>query len=104
MLRGKFLQDLLASLCEGHDNLPPVPLTGPAMDHAVRFHAIHQFHGAVVANLQALGQIADGGTMARAVEALDGQQQLVLLRFQTVVPRSFLAEMQKLPDVVAELR
>src|ERR1039457_6179288 len=74
------------------------------MDHAVRLHAIHQFHGAVMANLQALGQIADRRAKALSGESLYGQQQLMLPRFQPDGPRSALAEMQKLADLVAELR
>ena len=79
-------------------------LTEPRSPPASRARSIHQFHGAVMANLQALGQIADRRAMTLSVESLYGQQQLALLRFQAVGPRSPLAEMQKLADLVAELR
>jgi hypothetical protein len=104
MLFGKVFQDLLTGLRQNYDDLPTVAFAGPAMDHTVRLHSVDQFHGAVMANLQALGQIADGGAKAVSVESPYGQQQLVLLRFQAQCPRRFVAEMLKLADLVAELR
>src|ERR1019366_8733198 len=79
-------------------------LTEPRSPAASRARSIHQFHGAVMANLQALGQIADRRAKALSGESLYGQQQLMLPRFQPDGPRSALAEMQKLADLVAELR
>jgi len=57
-----------------------------------------------MANLQTLGQKANGRAAAPAIESFYRQQQLVLLRLQAEGPRGGLAEMLKFPYLVAEFR
>ena len=52
--------------------------------------------------LQTLGQFADG--RRRAVrQALDGQEELVLLRLHSGRPHLLLAEAEESPDLIAEV-
>ena len=64
---------------------------------------VDQLDGAVMPDLQALSQFADGGRHFRR-QTLDRQQQLVLLRFQAVSARRFLAVAQEPADVITEFR
>lgn len=54
-------------------------------------------------DLQARRELPDGGDSFRR-QTLDRQQQLVLLRFDAVRPRRFLAVAQETPDVMTEFR
>ena len=73
------------------------------MHKASRFQAIHQFDGAVMADLHALGELpnprSDPGW-----DALDRQHQLILSALQSGFLYRLLAEMKESPNLVAELR
>lgn len=89
--RGKDEPDLAAILFVSQ---PP--------DIMLRHQPISQAHGAVMANLQPLGQFADGNPVA-ARKALNGQHRLVSLRGEAHGASGVFAEMQELPQRVAEL-
>lgn len=63
--------------------------------------SVGQADGAVMGNLQALGQFADGNPVA-AGKSLDGEQRLVLLRRQAGGVGGVFTETQELPQGVAE--
>ena len=102
MREGKLPEDARARPSEMHDYLPPVVRSAAARYVAVIFQAIHQFHHAVMFELQSPGQLAYGGLHVFG-QAFDGEQQLMLLRLQAVPPGLLLAEMQVEPDLVTEL-
>jgi hypothetical protein len=64
---------------------------------------IKQLHGAVMLDLEALRDMADGRN-ASLRKTLQSQKQLVVLRLEASRPRRLFAEMEKAPDLMAELR
>lgn len=75
---------------------------GLAASHQIAFNqARHQFHGAVVLDQQAVGQLADRDRIRAGVGA-NGQQGLVLLGGKAMVSRALFAERQELADGAAE--
>jgi hypothetical protein len=76
-----------------HQHLPPVhPATRPPNQPAL-FKPVHQFHRAVMLNLQPFGKKANRGFL-RCRDALNSQQRLILLRFQASSASIALAEIQ----------
>lgn len=65
--------------------------------------SVHQFDDTVMAQLESIGEFAQGGPLATGI-ALQGQQKLVLLRSQPVFADGLLAEAQVAPDAEAEPR
>jgi hypothetical protein len=66
-------------------------------------HAVYQFHGAVVLDLQPFGQAANGWLLIRRQSA-QRQHAHVLLRLEADRPRHLLAVIQIPPDQKSELR
>jgi len=71
-------------------------------DRACGFKTIHQFNGAVVLDKQPGGDLPDGGLYAVG-KALNREQQLMLLRLNTMLLCGCFAEVQELPDLPPEL-
>lgn len=72
-------------------------------DVAVRFQAIDEFHGGVMLELHAQGELADGRVDSFG-QTSNSQKKLMLLRLQAVFASLFLAEVEKTPDFLPELR
>ena len=102
MHRRKLFKDGFAARSEGEPNLAAILFVSHPPDIMLRHQPIGQTHGAVMADLQPLGHFADGDPTA-AWKALDGQHRLVLLRGETRGASGVFAEMQELPQCVAEL-
>lgn len=64
--------------------------------------AIHQFHGAVMADLETFGENPNGRTLSLG-EALDGKQELVLLGLEASGPRFAFAEREEATDLIPKL-
>jgi len=64
--------------------------------------AIYKFHSAGMAAAELLREGGISGTSALG-QALDGQEKLMLLRFDALGASGFLAEMQELPDTMPGL-
>jgi hypothetical protein len=66
------------------------------------FQAIHQFHRGVMAQRQAICQLADG-RLGAGRQSLDRQQCLMLLRLYAVLSGPDFAELKEVTELVAEL-
>ena len=74
-----------------------------APDQPFSHRAIGQFHNAVLAQAEALGEKADGGLPA-CRQAGNLEQQLVLARLQPALLRGLLAEAKETAQSIAKLR
>jgi hypothetical protein len=102
MLR-HLLQHALSAWQERHQHAPPV-VPAPGAPHvSVGFEPVDQFHHAVVLQRQTLRQRPDRGFFVFR-EPPDGQQQQILLRFQTRSARHGVALTDEVPDSIAQLR
>jgi hypothetical protein len=81
---------------------PPVRARARALQQAVRLEPVHEFHGAVMLDLQPLRQIAHRGVVAVG-QALYGQEGLVLLRLDACGSNSLLAQILKSADFVTKI-
>src|SRR5215831_11561808 len=82
MEQGEFTQYSFAATCELQQHLAPVLRAALAVHQPPSFQAVHQFDRTVMLNLQALGNSRDFGTHI-ARQTLEGEEKLVLTRFQT---------------------
>ena len=103
MMKSEFAENLLPFRSECQKNFAPIIPRAGAMDIPSAFEPVHQFDGAVVANLHSVREFADARTNVRR-HTLDGQHQLVLAAFQARLLYYLLAEVEKSADLVAELR
>ncbi len=103
MMQRQFGEHLLSFGSKREQHLAAVVLGPRAVDKSSPFQAIYQFHGAVVADLHAIGQFADSWTNPGR-HALDRQHELVLAALQPRLFYRLLAEMEEAADLVAELR
>lgn len=100
---GELFEDFFALGGEGEGDLPTVFVAAMALDEVFLNEAIDEADGAVMADLQAPGQGADGEWFL-AAKAADGEQRLVLLRGDAGLLGGVLAETDELPQCVAEIR
>jgi len=103
MMQRQLGEHLLTLGSEREQYLAAVVLRPRAVDKSSRFQTIHQFHGAMVADLHAIRQFADSRTNPGR-HALDRQHKLVLAALQSRLFNRLLAEMKEAADLVAELR
>ena len=99
---GQPFENAFAGRAEVHRHLATVAAPTPALHHAPPRQPVDELHDAVVLHLQALGERADRGGAA-AVEALDLEQDEVLLRLDAGRPCRQLTEAEKPPQVVAKV-
>jgi len=95
-------QKVLPPRRELHQHEPAVVLGSNPPDEAAGLHAIHEFHGAVVLDLQALRQDTDR-RLPTLWHALQGEEQLVLLWFKARRAGGSFAEMQEAATFIAKL-
>jgi hypothetical protein len=95
-------QQRLAPVREADEDFPPVLGIVLAPREAPLGETVDQLDGAVMLNLQALGQLADGRPVSFG-QAFDSQQKLVLLRLDPVRLGGVAAELQEAPDAISEL-
>jgi hypothetical protein len=95
-------QNVVSSSGQHHPDRPAVAWIRHTLDESLALHPIKQLDHAVMAQLQSLSQLSYGRPLA-ARKALQRQQQLVLLRRQTMPTHGLLAEPQIPADTEAEL-
>jgi len=98
---GKFFQDRFTVAGERQVHLTAVLARGLPGDKAFGNEAVGEADGAVVDNLQAVGQFADGDAVA-AGKPLDGKEGLMLLRGDAGGDGGGLAKMEELAQRMAE--
>src|ERR1700683_1418725 len=103
MMKCEFAENLLALGSKRKQNFAPIFLATCAMRKSASFQAIHQLYSAVVADLHAAGQLADGWAYPGR-HALDRQHELILAALQPSLLHHLFAEVKKAADLVAELR
>ena len=102
MMHGQLPEDRLAVPGEVDEDLAAIPGVPSPSDQAAVDQAVDELDGAVVTELEPLGDLADGRDPARR-EPLHGEEQLVLLGLEPGRPRRLLAEVQEAADLVPEL-
>ena len=100
-MEGELTQQTLAAWRDADQNDAAIVAPADAADEAARFKTVEQFDQAVVLELEALGEVADGGFAGRR-SALDGEKQLVVLRLETGGACGLLAEVQEAADLISE--
>lgn len=101
MLR-QFSQDSFASGGETYVHFTTVFPALAARDEPLVGKPVHEFNRTVMLNLEPLRQIGDARP-SHVGAALNGQHQLVMLRFQPHFPSGSLAEVQEAAKLVAKL-
>ena len=96
-------EETLAARRETDQHLSPVGPVPRAADETARLHAVDQLDGAVVAELEALGEGPDRRSLP-AGHAAHGEEELVLLGCQPGRARRPLAEAEESTHVIAKLR
>src|SRR5437588_620545 len=97
------LEQLGAARRQAHEHMAAIGAAGLADQQPLGDHAVDQPDGAVMADLQALGELADRRPVAPGEAAHREQRALLLRRDAGAAPRLF-AEVQEAPQGVAELR
>ena len=95
------LQNRLPPGSKTHLHPAPVEAGGHPPEQSPPGEPVHQPHGAVMAQLQPLRELADGSLVAPG-KTLDGQQRLVLLRGEPGAARGVLAEDQEAAQRMAQ--
>jgi hypothetical protein len=96
------MQQCLAAGCKVHEHFGLILISVPA-PHGVPINdTIYKLSRAVMAKAELMGERGHGGTSVPS-QALNGQEKLMLLGFNTLGAGGFLAKMHKLRDTVPEL-
>ncbi len=99
MLQRKFLQHLFASGSKRQQHFAPVEGAPMAPDEACIGEAIHQFHRAMMLDLQALSNFGNSRTPA-GWQSFQRQHELVLPGFQSNPACILLTKMQKAANLM----
>jgi len=103
MRKGQITQNPFAARREVQKNLATIVAISSAVQKAVSFEAVHQFHRAVMLDLQPFGEDANCGGVSRG-KAFQRKQRLKLLRFDACVAGGMLRQVQKAAQFIAKLR
>jgi hypothetical protein len=96
-------QYLLAARGESYKNFTPVLGATGAGDETLLNQPVDEFDRAVMLNLHSLGEI-DNASLFGWRFSLDGEHQLMVLRFDACNASGFFAEVEKAADLIAKLR
>jgi hypothetical protein len=99
----QFRKQLFAASSDDELHLSPISAVARTPNPSGRFQTTAQLDRAVVANLQPLGQGADGRFLSER-RSFDCQQRLVLLWLDPCRTRDALAEIQEAANLIAEVR
>jgi hypothetical protein len=99
----EFRQQLFAAGREAEPHFAPIGPIARAKNPAIRFEPAAEFYGAVMPDLEPLGQDPDG-CFEPGRPPLDRQQRLMLLRFDPGRTRDSLAEVQEAANFIPEVR
>jgi hypothetical protein len=100
---GQTPQHTLAAWPQRHHDLPAIATGAMPHDHAPGDESIDELHGAVMADMQTLGERPDR-RRAAPLEAFDLKQQEVLLGLDTRRARRRLAGTEDTANLIAPLR
>jgi hypothetical protein len=103
MMKRQLSYHFLALGGERQQHLAAVLRSPRPMNEPTSFQAVHQFHGAVVADLQPAGQLSNPRTHSRR-HSLDCQHHLILAAFHPGLLYRLLAEVKKAANLVTEFR
>jgi len=103
MSTGQLIEHFGTVRGETYVNLSAVLCTWFANDQSLEPKPVDQANRAVVRNLQLLGEFSDGGRVSTR-KSFDREECLILAWRQSGRGRCNLAEMQELPEAVAESR
>jgi dihydroorotate dehydrogenase (NAD+) catalytic subunit len=103
MMKRQFGENPFSLGSKREKNFAAVILRARALYEAAGLEPVDQFDGAVVADIHAVGQLADSRPHVRR-HALNGQHQLILPTFQPGLFHDLFAEMKKSANLVAKLR
>jgi uncharacterized protein YjiS (DUF1127 family) len=103
MSAGQFVQHFGAVRCETHVHLAAVLCTWFSNHQSLKTKSVDEANRAVVRNLKLLGKFSDGRRVS-ARKSFDREECLILAWRQSRGGRCNLAEMQELPEAVAESR
>ncbi len=103
MMDGELTQPFSALFSEEDENLAPVDVAARTPDEPALLGAVDEFGGAVVLELEALGEFTDRRRAVRR-HPFDGEEELMLLRFKIGRPRDPLTDAQEAAQPVAKLR
>ncbi len=92
----------LAGRRQSHPHFAPILGAHSSGDRTRLLQSVDQFQSAVRLNVQARSKFTDGRLYA-FWKSVNRQQQLVLLRFETVLFSIPFTEEKKLPDLAAKL-
>jgi len=101
MRERKAFEEASAARSDAQQDFSSVGTAARADEQSFGFEAAAQLDGAVVADLQALGESADGGRHSRW-QSLESEQSLMLLRLDAGCACGVLAEIQEAADFVTE--
>src|SRR5260370_32281364 len=103
MMRRQFAEDLLPFGRKRQQHFAAIVLSTSAVDKSPRLEAVHQLHGAVVADLHAIRQFANQRANSSR-RSLYRQDELVLAALPTGALHHLLAEVKEAANLVTELR
>lgn len=102
MRDGEAPQQLFSPGAQMDQHLPAILGICLAFNKTARHHAVDQFDGGVMANLETPRDLADG-RRKRYREAFHGQQKLMLMRLQSMGPGGLLRVMEETPNVMTKV-
>lgn len=103
MRKRDLAKNFLPASGEPQQDLAPIFAAARSFQKAVGFQAINELDGAVVLDLQAFGEDADGGVVGSG-QSFDGEERLILLRLNSGGAGGLLAQILKAAYLVAEFR
>ena len=103
VMERKFAKNFFSFWSEGQQNFPAVILGAPAMDEASGFETVHEFDGAVVANLHAVREFTNSRPDAGG-HTFNRQHKLILGALKAGFLYHLLAEVKKAANLVTKLR
>ena len=102
MIERKLLEDVFSLRGECDKDFALISFIAGAYNETALNEAINQFDRAMMLDLQAFGQLTDGG-LAPARQAFQGEQQLVLLRLKAARTNGLFTQTEKATKLVAKL-
>jgi hypothetical protein len=103
VIKREFAQDPLAFCGQLEQYLPAVIAVALSLNVATLCKPVGKFNGAVRFDLQPLGEHANSWDLV-FWQSLNGQQELMLPRFDARFSRCILAESHKAPDLITQFR
>jgi hypothetical protein len=101
-MEGELAQDALAARGDADQDDAAIGAAADAANQTSRFEAVEQLDEAVMLQMETLGEVADRG-LAIGRSALDGEEQLVVLRLETGGASGLLAQIQEAANLIPEL-